>query len=90
MKANIVTLVIVCGCFVTLVLTLALFFIRRWNKSKEECDHAFILEEVADLNRDPKCKYCKKYLSAIDPHHEFKFTWDETRSMFRLTKILRK
>ena len=90
MKSNILTLLIVCGSTVILVLAAALYFIRRWNRSKDQCDHAFILEEVADLNRDPKCEYCKKYLSAIDPNHEFKFTWDETKSMFRLTKILHK
>ena len=90
MKSNIVTLVVACGGIVIIVLAIALHFVRRWSKSKEECDHAFTLEEVTDLNQDPKCEYCKKYLSAIDPNQEFQFTWDETKSMFHLTKIPRK
>lgn len=50
-----------------------------------ECDHTFKVEDVVDLNRDPKCELCGKYFSAISGRRAFDY--DQKLGKYRLTKI---
>jgi len=63
------------GFFFTIVVALAaiiLLLIMAIVKANR-CDHRFPYKEVIDLNFDPKCSKCKKYLAAIDPKQKKRF-----------------